>query len=144
MTAWVEDKPDPDKYLEGAVELQRGHFGHSSVSEETDRFVVTCSPCGSGGQLRRTKKVERVEQAQDWTWGKEEVPYYCTHCALMWEILPTEKRGYPIRINLPPEKDDDPCVHLYYKNPKDIPEEYFTRLQHQRTDRKSVVSGKRV
>lgn len=125
---WLETTPRTRESVERGIEFQRGHFGSTSVREEADRFVVTCDPCGSGGQLRRTKRVARVEGAHDWTWNRENVPYYCTHCAVMWEILPTEMRGYPIRINLPPANDADPCVHLYYKRPEAIPDEYFTRI----------------
>lgn len=125
---WLAATPDARNSVERGVEFQRGHFGVTSVKEEEDRFVVTCDPCGSGGRLRRTKQVGRAQQAHDWTWNKPDVPYYCTHCAVMGEILPTEIRGYPIRINLPPEKDSDPCVHLYYKHPEAIPDEYFRRI----------------
>jgi hypothetical protein len=43
----------------------------------------------------------------------------------MWEILPIEMRGYPIRINLIGDKPEDPCVHFYYKKPELMPDEYF-------------------
>ena len=128
---WLQATPGVHESIERCTEFQRGHFGHTEVKEEADRFVVTCNPCGSGGQLRRTKKVERVKEAHDWTWNMQNVPYYCTHCAIMWEILPTEKR-YPIRVNLPPRGDGDPCIHLYYKSPQAIPQEYFTRINRER------------
>ena len=125
---WLSKTTTLKETIERSVEFQRGHFGKTEIREEADRFVVTCDPCGSGGQLRRTKKVGKAQVAHDWTWGKPDVPYYCTHCTVMWEILPTEMQGHPIRVNLPPEKDTDPCVHLYYKNPADIPDEYFSRI----------------
>ncbi|MCC6533368.1 MAG: hypothetical protein IT531_12515 [Burkholderiales bacterium] len=132
ISSWLAKTPDVKQSLERGIEFQRGHFGHTSVKEEADRYVVTCDPCGSGGRLRRTKKVARVKDAHDWTWNKKDVPYYCTHCAIMWEILPTQARGFPIRINLPPENDHDPCVHLYYKTPEAIPEQYFERISRSR------------
>ena len=133
ITRWLATTPDVRESLERGIEFQRGHFGQTSVKEEADRFVVTCDPCGSGGQLRRTKEVARVKEAHDWTWNKEDIPYYCTHCAIMWEIIPTEMRGHPIRINLPPKNDSDPCVHLYYKTADSIPDEYFDRISRTRT-----------
>jgi hypothetical protein len=132
ISRWLSATPGVRESVERGIEFQRGHFGHTTVREESDRFVVTCDPCGSGGQLRRSKNVARVKDAHDWTWNKKDVPYYCTHCAIMWEIIPTESRGYPIRINLPPEKDDDPCVHLYYKSAEAIPDEYFRRISRPR------------
>lgn len=128
MDKWLATTHSLKETIERCTEFQRGHFGKTSIREEAERFVVTCDPCGSGGQLRRTKQVGKSKEAHDWTWGKKDVPYYCTHCSVMWEILPLEKQGHPIRINLPPEKDSDPCVHLFYKNPADIPAEYIERI----------------
>jgi len=127
MRRWLSDTPGVMESMQRAVEFQRGHFAELSVREESDRFVVTCDPCGSGGRMRRTKKVERVAKAYGWTWGKTEVPYYCTHCAVMWEMVPIQLGARPVRITLPPEKDSDPCVHLYYKAGKAIPEELLNR-----------------
>lgn len=129
---WLRTTPDVKRSLERGIEFQRGHFGSTRVTEEEDRFVVTCDPCGSGGRLRRTKQVARVKEAHDWTWNKQDVPLYCTHCAIMWELIPTEQRGHPIRINLPPQNDHDPCVHLYYKTPEAIPQEYYDRINRPR------------
>jgi len=80
---WLSTTPRVKESIERAVEFQRGHFGKTSIREESDRFVVTCDPCGSAGQLRRTKKVARAQKAHDWTWSKSDVPLYCTHCAVM-------------------------------------------------------------
>lgn len=132
---WVERTPSVKESLERALEYQRAHFADLEVREEEDRYVVICNPCGSGGRLRRNKNVARLEGGRDWTWNKEQVPVYCAHCAVMWEILPMENRGAPIRINLPPQKDSDPCVHLYYKTPEAIPDEYFERVSRPRSKR---------
>jgi len=130
---WLVATPGVEESMQRAVEFQRGHFGETSVEEEADRYVVTCAPCGSGGRLRRTKKnLGRAEQPHDWTWNKPDMPLYCTHCAVMWEILPTELTGHPIRITLPPEQDTDPCVHLYYKDPASIPQKYLDRVGNKR------------
>lgn len=125
---WLSKTPGVKESLQKGLELQRGHGGNCSVTEETDRYVVICDPCGSGGQLRRTKDSSMVKKAYFWTWGKSNFPYYCAHCCVMWEILPIELRGYPIRINIIGNKPEDPCVHLYYKEPKLIPDEYFARI----------------
>lgn len=90
--------------------------------------MMRCDPCGSGGRLRRTKNIGITKKAYPWSWGKSGIPYYCTHCCLAWEIIPTELWGYPIRINLVTDRPEDPCVHLFYKKPELIPEEYFDRL----------------
>lgn len=125
---WIRDTPGAKESLERGLEFQRGHGGKSTVKEEANRYVVTCDPCGSGGQMRRMKNLGIMKKAYDWTWKKPGVSYYCTHCAIAWEILPIDLRGFPIRINLLGEKPEDPCVHLYYKKPEQIPREYFERV----------------
>lgn len=114
--------------MQREVENQRGHHAELEVIEEPDRYVVHLDPCGTGGRLRRNKDVARTQEGHAWSWGKKDVPYYCSHCSLMWEIIPIEERGYPISVFLPPKADGDKCVHLYYKKPELIPEEYFTRV----------------
>jgi hypothetical protein len=132
--------------LELDAELQRCHFGEIQVVEEPDRYVLTCDPCGAGCRLRRershhveknaytrhewpwSKNLGVTKKAYSWSWGKSGVPYYCIHCAIMWEIIPTELIGYPIRIHELGDKPDDPCVHIYYKLPQSIPERFFARI----------------
>jgi hypothetical protein len=125
---WLSTTPGVEESLARCVEFQRGHGGECRITEEPDRYVVTCDPCGSGGQLRRTKQLATTARAYDWTWGRAGVPYYCTHCCVMWEILPIEARGVPIRLNLLGDTPEDPCVHLYYKRPELIPDEYYRRI----------------
>ena len=117
-----------EEVLQRAIESQRRHHATLSVTEEKDRYVVSYDPCGSGGRLRRTKSVGLTKKAYPWSWGKEGVPYYCTHCCVNWEMTGIEMQGYPARITLVGDKPEDPCVHLYYKKPELIPEEYFTRI----------------
>jgi hypothetical protein len=126
---WLSETPGPRESLQRGIELQRGHGGNCKIIEEPDRYVVTCDPCGSGGHLRRTKDVAVVKKAYFWTWNRSNISFYCIHCCVMWEILPIELRGYPIRINLVGDRPEDPCIHLYYKQPESIPEEYFTRIE---------------
>lgn len=125
---WLSDTPGVEESLQRGLEYQRGHGGECTITEEPDRYVIRCDPCGSGGQLRRIKNVGTTKKAYHWTWSKSGVPYYCVHCCVMWEIIPTELRGYPIRINLIGDRPEDPCIHLYYKKPELIPEEYFKRI----------------
>ncbi len=108
-------------------------MGDFKLVEESDRFVFQWDPCGSGGALRRRAEaqgteVETAKEAHDWTWGKKGVCLYCSHCSLVNEILPIENFGYPNRITEYPEKPGDPCTWYIYKDPDDIPEEYYTRI----------------
>jgi hypothetical protein len=114
--------------LQRCTESQRRHHASFSVKEEPDRYVVSYDPCGSGGRLRRTRSVGLNKKPYPWSWDKVGVPYYCTHCCVNWEMTGIELRGYPVRITLVGDKPEDPCVHLFYKKPELIPEEYFTRI----------------
>ena len=122
-----------EKTLQLDAEFARSHHSDFTVVEEPDRYVLTCDPCGSGGRLGRTMNVGVTKKAYPWSWGKSGVSYYCTHCCFIWEIIPTEIQGYPIRINLLGDKPGDPCIHLHYKKPELIPEEYFTRIGKNKT-----------
>lgn len=117
-----------EEVLHRCTESQRRHHAVFTVKEEPDRYVVTYDPCGSGGRLRRTRSVGVTKKAYPWSWGKTGVPYYCTHCCVNWEMTAIELRGYPVRITLIGDKPEDPCVHLFYKKPELIPEEYFKRI----------------
>ncbi|MFC2066231.1 hypothetical protein ACFLUO_04110 [Chloroflexota bacterium] len=109
-------------------EAEISHYGNLTMVEEPDRYVVKLDPCGSGGRIRRTVEAGTLKKAYRWTWGKTGVPYYCAHCSLCMEILPTEIRGYPMGIVEYNENPGEPCIRLYYKSPELIPEKYFTRI----------------
>ena len=93
VKAWLSVTPGVEETLQRFTEYQRGHFSDFTVVEEADRYVVKLDLCGSGGRLMRAKNVARTQKAYPWTWGKGGVPYYCIHCCVAWEIIPTEIRG---------------------------------------------------
>ncbi len=117
-----------NEVLQKCTASQRRHLASFTITEEPDRYVVKYDPCGSGGRLRRARSVGVTKKAYPWSWGKAGVPYYCTHCCVHWEIIPTELCGYPTKITLVGDRPEDPCIHLFYKNPESIPEEYFERI----------------
>lgn len=118
-----------------------GESGNIKVWEEEERYVMEFDPCGSGGRQRRTGELDGIpprssapfnlgctKDAHDWSWGKKNVPYYCLHCAVWHEIMMIERIGYPVKIT---EYNDDPkapCRWFFYKDPKKIPEEFYTRV----------------
>jgi len=124
---WCHQQPSVEQTLQYIVELQRALHGNLTIVEEPDRYVFTADPCGSGGRMERTNR-NVTKKAYPWSWGKKGILYYCTHCCVFWMILFTEVRGYPQQIVLSPEKLGDPCIHLLYKKPQLIPEEYFTMI----------------
>jgi hypothetical protein len=130
-----------------AIEGMRGHFcgperqGDVEVLEEQDRWILSFDPCGSGGRMRRGDPLNNTPSRYDspfnfldvrgphpWTWGKAGVCLYCAHCALVNEILPIERIGYPIRVTEYPVRPEDKCRWIIYKHPDLVPEEAYRRI----------------
>ncbi|MFC1914338.1 hypothetical protein ACFLXF_03605 [Chloroflexota bacterium] len=124
----VVGSPSARDLLERFVEGFRGLYSGISVTEEPEKYIMKLDPCGSGGVLRRKNQAHISKVAHPWTWNKSGVSLYCAHCCLLHEIIPIELRGYPICVTEYPKNTNDPCIHLYYKSPESIPDEYFTRV----------------
>ncbi|MFC1917381.1 hypothetical protein ACFLXH_01855 [Chloroflexota bacterium] len=133
-------KLTPEEYMLLRAESERaqrsgpGEMGDICVTEEKDRYVISLDPCGSGGRMRREGRLAppynygKTKKAHPWSWSKKDVPYYCLHCCIWSEIMPTEWFGYPSRITAYSDDPDAPCAFYIYKKPELIPEEYFTRI----------------
>jgi hypothetical protein len=124
----VEAKASVEKIMLGFIRYQRANNSVVNIKDEPDRYVVTYNPCGSGGFLIKNRPELKLDKAYPWSWSKPGVNYYCLHCCIAWEIIPTELRGYPLYIHQPPEHPEAPCIQLHYKKPEWIPDEYFSRI----------------
>lgn len=135
---WISSTPGAKESAERFAKVAESPFSRVMIAEEPDRYVMTLDPCRSGGVLRRgmsvvsgklaESNVGTTKKAYPWSWGKSGVSYYCIHCCMVFEIIPTELRGYPISVIQYAEKPEDPCVRFFYKKPELVPEEYFTRI----------------
>ena len=67
----------------------------------------------------------RVCKAQPMTFNRPDFSSYCAHCAVWNSILPIEWYGHAQWVHTPPQKPEDPCVFHIYKDPRDIPSEYY-------------------
>lgn len=139
-----------DEQVALTVEGMRGHLGGPGrqgdveVVDEGDRVVVSFDPCGSGGRARRgdpshgvPPAAERPEfgfsrAAHSWTWQREGVCLYCAHCSLVNEILPIERLGFPIRVTEYPERADQKCRWILYKDPREVPAGAYERVGKQK------------
>jgi len=124
---WLKSAPSLLEQIYLHSEGGRGDFADFAAVEEPDRYVMTYNTCDLLRVWRNKKDLGTTKQAYPWSWSRSGVPYYCAHCCLCEQIA-TEVLGYPVYINLCPEKPENPCLHLYYKKPELIPEEYFTRI----------------
>jgi len=139
---WLKDlmelypKESPSRRTQMLAAGFRGHLVPLRVEEDDEKFTITMLPCGSGGKLvldggyKEPRNLARVKKGQPQTFSKDDFPVYCTHCAFQ-EIIPIEVLGYPIFITDCPDGDkigDEHCKVYIYKDPKNIPEKFYTRL----------------
>ena len=108
--------------------------GAFTITEDDEKLTFAMNPCGSGQRLVRNGRYEgddafgTTNEAHDWSYGRKDFPLYCTHCTFMNESLPIEWIGHPLYPSHPPDDySSDPCVWHWYKDPADIPAEYWER-----------------
>ena len=107
--------------------------GAFTVTEDEEKVTFHLHPCGSGGRLVRRGLYEqhgygRTHEAHDWSFGRKDMPLYCTHCAFMNESLPLKWGGYPLYpLDPPQDYAKDPCRWYWYKDPAAIPERFAGR-----------------
>ena len=125
---FLSSTPGVEESLQRVAEMYRSLLSNFTITEEADKYVIQLDPCGAGGRLRRSKSIATTKKAHPWAWGRSGVSLYCTHCCIMWEMIPIELRGYPVKICLYNENPEAPCVQIFYKKPQLIPEEYFKNI----------------
>ena len=107
---------DVEQRVQLSAEMMRAHMcgpdqdGTAEIVEDDDKYKIFMDPCGSGGRMRRGDPVDGTPsrlgppynfgvtvEAQEWSFGKRGVPYYCAHCAIN-EKLPMEWGGHPLWV----------------------------------------------
>ncbi len=110
----------------------RGHLQPVEIEEGDEKIVLTMKPCGSGERIIELGGYEaglaRVEERHPITWGMKDFPIYCVHCTIM-EMLAFEGAGelQPVHLVHEPKRHGF-CHFAYYKDPANIPEEFYRRL----------------
>jgi hypothetical protein len=137
------EKLSPEEQLQLSCEGMRAHYGgltrhgEFKVIDEGDRYRMVFDPCGTGGVLRRgdpetgeppwpTTGVNRTPRP--YTWGKVDVPWYCTHCSLYLEHWAAEDYGWPIRPVVFDNDPDIPVSWLIYKGRARVRAEDYRRV----------------
>ena len=120
----------------GMIGGLRGHLQPIEIKEDDEKVTITMKPCGSGKRLIDMGGYEaglaRVGEPHRITWGMKDFPLYCVHCPVM-EALDIENTGdfaFCRFASDPIGKED--CQFVFYKNPADIPEEFYTRIGKQK------------
>ena len=118
----------------------KGHVHQEmTLVEDDEKVVMTNTPCGSGGRLilegAYTPKVgmSLIAEPSPLTFNTPDFPIYCLHCPLS-NMNSIDNTGDFNFINIPPG-DGTSCQFIFYKDKKDIPEEYYKRLDREKPSR---------
>jgi len=133
------EKVDFRHRVQALASVLRGHLQPMMLEEDDEKVCIKMEPCGSGQRLLEAggyeppRNLTIIQKPHPMTWGLTDFPIYCTHSPVM-EILSIEKLGYPGVVALPAEKvARESCRYCVYKNPKDIPQEVYTRVGKQKS-----------
>lgn len=122
------------KYMvESMASGLQGHVHqYMTLEEDDEKVVLTNTPCGSGGRLIQMGGyspeigLARIAEPSDITFNTPDYPLYCVHCPV-FNMSAIDDEGDFRFINNPPG-DGHSCRFIFYKDKKDIPEEYYKRL----------------
>jgi hypothetical protein len=119
--------------VELMVKGLQGHLSPMKIEEDDEKFTIEMQPCGSGGRLILDGYYDpphsylKISKPQPMTFGKEDFPVYCTHCAILG-MLGIEF-GAPLFLIDPSDRlDEKPCKIYLYKDVNAIPEALYTKL----------------
>jgi hypothetical protein len=134
------EKPDFRTAVVGMIMGLHGHLQPIEITEDDEKVCIIMKPCGSGKRLKQMggyeKGLGKGREAHNITWQEKDFPLYCVHCPVM-EMLDIEKTGdfaFCHFISDPIGKED--CQFVFYKDPANIPEEFYTRIGKQKPARK--------
>ena len=120
----------------GTLNALHGHVHQNmKMTEDDKKIVLEANPCGSGGRMiQRAYDPDigyaRLKGNHPAIWNMDELPIYCIHCPL-FEQMAVDNSGSFAAVHSfhSTESPKSPvCEYVFYKNPADIPEEYFNRI----------------
>ncbi|MBN1322187.1 MAG: hypothetical protein JXA87_15245 [Thermoleophilia bacterium] len=132
------EKTDIRSLVEHLAGGLRGHMQPITIVETDTTISLSMKPCGSGERLVQKGAYSQevgfatVEEPHRITWGMEDFPIYCVHCPVM-EALEAEATGHLGAVHvITGPLYHGACEFVFYKDPADIPEEFYTRLGKQK------------
>ncbi|MFC2000606.1 hypothetical protein ACFLXE_07650, partial [Chloroflexota bacterium] len=112
----------------------RGHLVPMKIEEDDEKFTFEMQPCGSGGRLVLNgyydppHSFQKISKAQPMTYGQDDFPIYCTHCAILG-ILGIEFGEAPLFfIDASDKPGEKPCKIYLYKDAGAIPDALYAKL----------------
>ncbi len=128
------EKTDVRSRVEHLAGALRGHMQPIAIVETDKTISLSMKPCGSGERIIQKDGyspeigLAKVNEPHSITWGMEDFPIYCVHCPVM-EALEFESTGDLGLVHVVSEPMfDGACEFVFYKNPEDTPEEFYTRI----------------
>lgn len=128
------EKTDLRSQVEHVASGLRGHMQPITIVETDQTISLSMKPCGSGeriiqmGGYSPEVGLAKVDEPHRITWGKKDFPVYCVHCPVT-EALTLENTGNFARVKVVAEPlYHGACEYVFYKNPADIPDEFYTRI----------------
>ena len=128
------EKTDTRSRVEHLVKGLRGHLQPITIEEDEEKITLTMQPCGSGERIIQKGGYEpevglvRIQDPHRITWGMKDFPIYCVHCPVM-EMLEIENTGsFGMSHIVTQPIYHGSCKFTFYKNPADVPEEFYTRI----------------
>lgn len=124
-----EDFPFEDFMRNRATLWQMVHDNVQEWYQDDQKITFILDPCNSGGFLvsECANEVVKTNKAHNWTYDRK-IQCYCLNCTTMWEFGWYEWYGWPLFImDVPEVGSDGKCTMVMYKNPADIPDEYYNK-----------------
>jgi len=123
-----------DEFARVTAFLLRQHLGEIDLSEDSEKYTIHQSPCGSGGQLQLNgaytgrDALPVVQTPGPLTFGETRMPVYCTHCAIWNGSVTLRWFGRAQWVFENPAQPDGTCTLHIYKSRTATPEDYVRRV----------------
>jgi hypothetical protein len=128
------EKTDIRSLVEHLASGLRGHMQPITIVETDKTISLSMKPCGSGERIIQKDGyspevgLAKVEEPHRITWGMKDFPMYCVHCPVM-EALEFESAGRLGAVHVvSAPMYHGACEFVFYKDPEDIPEEFYLRI----------------
>ena len=128
----VANLPFRDR-VEAFAAMFRAHSRNGlKIEEDDEKVTLTLDPCGSGERMVEAgyfeaSRLQTVQGPLPLTFGRDQFPCYCSHCAVFHHLKPIEWSGRPFPpIEVGP--GPGPCKWHLYKDPDAIPDRYYEHV----------------
>jgi len=137
------EKTDLRSQVEHTASVLRGHMQPITIVETDETISLSMKPCGSGERIIQMDGyspevgLAKVQEPHAITWGMKDFPIYCVHCPVT-EALAVENNGNFTRVKVVSEPlYHGACEYVFYKDPEDIPDEFYARIGKRKATRLS-------